>query len=442
MSPHRSPQHRDAAQPAPTTGRAAPHRRWAVPIAALAVLATSTVTAVQVSATEAAEAAVSRTTAVTASVTKATDNGLGSTPQMGWNSWNAYHCDIDEDKIKAAADRVVALGLRDAGYEYINIDDCWQEPERDAEGALVADSERFPGGIKALADYVHARGLKLGIYATPGSRTCANIWDGYPGRLGSLGHEEQDARTFAAWGVDYLKYDWCRADEDGVEEQTAFTKMRHALDATGRPMLYSIHAEPELPVDPWRPDVAHSWRTTVDIRDTWASMLDNFKKSVPQAEFAGPGHWNDPDMLEVGNSGMTDTEYRSHFSLWAMMAAPMLVGTDLAKADAATVEILANKEVLAVDQDRLGKQGTVLASEKGGWILVRELADGDRAVALFNESGTARELTTTARAAGLPDADTYRLRDVWRHRTSVTKGRIGATVPAHGTVMFRVSAGS
>lgn len=224
----------------------------------------------------------------------ALDNQLGRTPQMGWNSWNIHRCSIDENKIKAAADSIVDKGLKAVGYQYVNIDDCWQASTRDADGALQPDPVRFPSGIKALADYVHGKGLKLGIYATPGSRTCANIWDNYPGQLGSLGHETQDAKAFAAWGVDYLKYDWCKANEDGVDAQQAFTTMGSALKATGLLIFYSIHREPQQPVDPWRPAVANSWRTTSDISDNWASMIGKAHSNQPLAPSPGPAPGTTP----------------------------------------------------------------------------------------------------------------------------------------------------
>ena len=237
------------------------------------------------------------------------------TPPMGWNSWNAFRCDIDAQRIKAMADALVSTRLREAGYVYVNIDDCWQYPQRDAEGRLQPHPQRFPGGIREIADHVHARGLKLGLYANPGSRSCGNIWNDYPGKLGSLGHEERDARTFASWGIDYLKYDWCRADEDGLTGEAAFAKMSAALRATGRPIFFSIHHEPQLPVEPWRARVANAWRTTPDIRPEWARIMDILDRQVGLERFSSPGHWNDPDMLEVGNGELTDAEGRAHFSL-------------------------------------------------------------------------------------------------------------------------------
>lgn len=364
---------------------------------------------------------------------------LAKTPPMGWNSWNAYGCDINESKVKAAADAIVDGGYKDAGYEYVNIDDCWQAPNRDANGRLVPDPKKFPDGIKGVANYVHSKGLKLGLYATPGSRTCANIYNGYSGRLGSMGHVEQDARTFASWGVDYLKYDWCRADEDGLKPRPAFTEMRDALKATGRPIVYSIHREPELPMDAWRPNVANLWRTTPDIRDNWASLKSIIDHNAPLAKYARPGAWNDPDMLEVGNGGMADTEYRTHFSLWAEMAAPLLIGTDLQKADPETKRILTNKDVIAVDQDRLGIQGRVIADHDGTKVFDKPLARGDHAVALYNGADTAVSIETTAAELGIRRHRVYRLKNLWSGERTVTTGTIRADVPVHGTVLYRVS---
>ncbi|WP_053850956.1 NPCBM/NEW2 domain-containing protein [Streptomyces sp. NRRL B-24085] len=361
-------------------------------------------------------------------------DGLALTPPMGFNNWNSTHCraEFDESMVKGIADIFVDKGLKDAGYQYVNLDDCWALPERDADGKLVPDPARFPNGIKAVADYVHAKGLKLGIYTSAGTKTCNSA--GFPG---ALGHEYSDARQFADWGVDYLKYDNC--NNQGVDARLRYTTMRDALRATGRPIVYSICEWGENKPWEWASDVGHLWRTTGDISDTWGSMLSILKQNLPLAPHAGPGHWNDPDMLEVGNGGMTDTEYRSHFSMWSVMAAPLLIGTDLRSASAETFEILSNKEVIAVDQDPLGKQGAVVSSGGGRWVVAKEMKDGSRTVALFNESGSPQRIATTAAAVGLPGADAYTLRDLWRHRTHNTAGTISATVPAHGTVLVRVS---
>ncbi|ALO92181.1 Alpha-galactosidase [Streptomyces hygroscopicus subsp. limoneus] len=362
-------------------------------------------------------------------------DGLALTPPMGFNNWNSTHCraEFNASMVEGIADLFVEKGLKDAGYQYVNLDDCWALPDRDANGKLVPDPARFPDGIKAVADYVHAKGLKLGIYTSAGTKTCDST--GFPG---ALGHEYSDARQFADWGVDYLKYDNC--NNQGVDAQQRYRTMRDALKATGRPIVYSICEWGQNKPWEWASDVGHLWRTTGDISDSWSSMLSILKQNLPLAPYAGPGHWNDPDMLEVGNGGMTDTEYRSHFSLWSVMAAPLLIGTDLRKASPATFDILGNKEVIAVDQDPLGKQGTVVSSGGGRWVVAKEMKDGSRAVALFNESGTAQRITTSASAVGLPDADAYALRDLWQHRTYNTAGTIAATVPAHGTVLLRVAA--
>ncbi|MDG4863850.1 NPCBM/NEW2 domain-containing protein [Streptomyces sp. T-3] len=367
------------------------------------------------------------------------DDGLALTPPMGFNNWNSTHCraDFDEAMIKGIADIFVDKGLKDAGYQYVNLDDCWALPQRDANGKLVPDPVRFPNGIKAVADYVHAKGLKFGIYTSAGTKTCNPA--GFPG---GLGHEESDARQFADWGVDYLKYDNC--NNQGVDAKQRYIKMRDALKAasqtTGRPIVYSICEWGENKPWEWAADVGHLWRTTGDISDSWGSMLSIMKQNLPLAQYAGPGHWNDPDMLEVGNGGMTPTEYRTHFSMWSIMAAPLLIGSDLRKASADTFEILGNREVIAVDQDPLGKQGKVLSSEGGRWVVAKEMKDGSRAVALFNESGTAQRIATTAKDVGLPAADGYSVRDLWQHKSYNTAGTLSATVPAHGTVLLRVTA--
>ncbi|WNI26278.1 NPCBM/NEW2 domain-containing protein [Streptomyces sp. ITFR-16] len=364
-------------------------------------------------------------------------NGLALTPPMGFNNWNSTHCraDFNESMVKGIADIFVEKGLKDAGYEYVNLDDCWAKPERDADGKLQPDPVRFPDGIKAVADYVHAKGLKLGIYTSAGTRTCDSV-----GLPGALGHEFSDAQQFADWGVDYLKYDNC--NNQGVDAKERYTTMRDALAATGRPIVYSICEWGENKPWEWAAGLGNLWRTTGDINDSWGSMLSIMKQNLPLAPAAGPGHWNDPDMLEVGNGGMTDTEYRTHFSMWSVMAAPLLIGADLRRATPETFDILSNEEVIAVDQDPLGKQGVVLSSDGGRWVVAKEMGDGSRAVALFNETGEAQRISTTAGAAGLPKASAYTVRDLWEHITRNTAGGLSATVPAHGTVLLRVAADS
>ncbi|MER6914478.1 NPCBM/NEW2 domain-containing protein [Streptomyces sp. NPDC000594] len=359
---------------------------------------------------------------------------LALTPPMGFNNWNSTHCraDFNEAMVKGIADIFVERGLKAAGYTYVNLDDCWALPARNAEGKLVPDPVRFPNGIKAVADYVHSKGLKFGIYTSAGTKTCNRA--GFPG---ALGHEYSDAQQFADWGVDYLKYDNC--NNQGVDAKLRYTTMRDALKATGRPIVYSLCEWGQNKPWEWAKDVGQLWRTTGDISDNWGSMLSILKRNLPLAPYAGPGHWNDPDMLEVGNGGMTDIEYRSHFSLWSIMAAPLLIGSDLRKAPESAFEILGNREVIAVNQDRLGKQGTVVSSEGGRWVVAKELADGSRAVALFNESARPQRIATTAQAVGLPRAAGYAVRDLWRHSGTHTADTLAATVPAHGTVLLRVS---
>ncbi|MFE9779984.1 NPCBM/NEW2 domain-containing protein [Streptomyces sp. NPDC005775] len=362
-------------------------------------------------------------------------NGLALTPPMGFNNWNSTHCraEFDEAMVKGTADIFVEKGLKEAGYEFVNLDDCWAKPQRNADGKLEADPVRFPNGIKAVADYVHSKGLKLGIYTSAGTKTCDSV-----GLPGALGHEYSDARQFADWGVDYLKYDNC--NNQGVDAIERYTTMRDALAATGRPIVYSICEWGQNRPWEWAGELGNLWRTTGDINDSWGSMLSIMKQNLPLAPAAGPGHWNDPDMLEVGNGGMTDTEYRTHFSMWAVMAAPLLIGSDLRTATPETYRILSNHEVIAVDQDPLGKQGVVLSSDGGRWVVAKEMRDGSRAVALFNETGSAQRISTTAAAAGLARADAYTVRDLWAHTTRNTAGGLSATVPAHGTVMLRVAA--
>jgi alpha-galactosidase len=359
-------------------------------------------------------------------------NGLAKTPPMGWNDWNAFGCGVSESLVEQTADYLVSSGLKADGYQYVNIDDCWMTGSRDGNGNLVPDPAKFPDGISGVAAYVHARGLKLGIYESAGTATCA----GYPG---SLGHEQQDANSFAAWGVDYLKYDNC--NNQGVPDQQRYTAMRDALAATGRPITFSLCNWGNASVWTWGAGVGNLWRTTGDINASFGSLLSNFHTNVALAQYAGPGAWNDPDMLEVGN-GMSFTEDRAEFSLWAEMAAPLISGTDLRSASPATLSLYGNKNLIAVDQDPLGKQGTEISSGGGLDVLTKPLSGGDVAVTLFNETGSAATISTTAKAAGAPAASGYRLDDLWSNQVSSTSGTISATVPAHGVVVYRVSPGS
>jgi len=361
---------------------------------------------------------------------KLLDNGLARTPPMGWNSWNHFACNVSDSLIRQTADAMVSSGMRDAGYKYVVIDDCWQVA-RSADGTIQADPQRFPHGIKPLADYVHSRGLKFGIYTDAGTKTCQ-------GRPGTYGHELQDAKTYASWGVDYVKEDWCNAR--GLDAPTQYAKFRDALARSGRPIVFSIcewgYNEPWE----WAPSVGNLWRTTEDIEDTWPSMLSNLDISAQHATVAGPGHWNDPDMLEVGNGGMTDDQYRAHFSMWALLAAPLIAGNDLRTMSAATKTILTNPEVIAVDQDSLGAEGIMVwdtPPELQVWS--RRLHDGSAAVVLLNRSTAPAKITASFRRAGL-HVDSATVRDLWKHTDRGTFAReFSDTVPAHGAVMLKIS---
>ncbi|HEY0198767.1 MAG TPA: glycoside hydrolase family 27 protein [Rhodanobacter sp.] len=362
-------------------------------------------------------------------------------PQMGFNNWNSTHCrdEYNEAMIRGIADKFISLGLRDAGYRYVNIDDCWADWRRDKDGHLQANPKRFPGGIKALADYIHQHGLKFGLYSSAGTATCEPLQEnrGFPG---GLGHEKQDAETFASWDVDYLKYDNCNNQK--VDSRQRYTAMAEALRASGWPIFYSMCEWGES--KPWlwagKPPVdAGSWRTTDDIRDEYASMLKNFKQNVVLDRYASPGHWNDPDMLEVGNGGMTDIEYRSHFSLWSIMAAPLLIGTDLRTIKPDALQILLNKEVIAVDQDPLGMQGRQVSDAGGIHVIVKPLKDGSQAVVVFNENDAAHPIAVAASEIGLKVDTSYEVRDLWAHTQTKGDGSIKAELPAHAAAMYRIS---
>jgi alpha-galactosidase len=366
----------------------------------------------------------------------ALENGLALTPPMGWNSWNRFACNVTEDLVKSAADALVSSGMRDAGYEYIVIDDCWQV-SRDAAGNIVADAKTFPSGIKALADYVHSKGLKFGIYSDAGAMTCAK-------RPGSRGHEFQDALQYAAWGVDYLKYDWCNTGTENA--QAAYSTMRDALKAAGRPIVFSLcewgSNKPWL----WARDVGNLWRTTGDISDCWeckkghlsfAQILD---LQVGLETYAGPGHWNDPDMLEVGNGGMTTTEYRSHFSLWCILAAPLMAGNDLKNMSPDIKDILTNREVIAVDQDPLGMQGHRVRKDGDSEVWAKQLKDGSRAVVLFNRGESDADISVTWEDLGYPAHLSAAVSDLWAKKDlGKSTGSFTAKVPSHGVAMLRVA---
>ena len=360
-------------------------------------------------------------------------NGLAMTPPMGWNSWNKFDCEINESIIRAAADSMVSSGMKEAGYTYVVIDDCWHGP-RDAKGFITADARRFPSGIKALADYVHSKGLKFGIYSDAGRLTCAK-------RPGSQGHEYQDANTYASWGVDYLKYDWCNTGTRDAQE--AYTLMSDALRDSGRDIVFSICEWGTHTPWRWPPTIGNLARTTDDINDRWEgphSVLWILDQNEPLWPFAGPGHWNDPDMLEVGNGKMTNAEYRAHFSLWALMAAPLIAGNDLAAMDMPTRDILLNKDVIAIDQDTLGVQGRRVAQHGDSEVWVRPLAGGGRAVILFNRGAAPVPIAVDWAQLGYPKALRMHVRDLWTHRDlGVMSGGYTAQVAPHDVVMLRLA---
>jgi alpha-galactosidase len=369
----------------------------------------------------------------------ALDNGLARTPPMGWNSWNKYACKgINEGVVRETADAMTGNGMKDAGYQYVIIDDCWQTG-RDADGNIIVDKEKFPSGIKALADYIHTKGLKFGIYTDAGTMTCAK-------RPGSIGHEYQDARQYATWGVDYLKEDWCNT-LPGQNSEASYTLMRDALKASGRPILFSIcewgSTKPWL----WAGPIGNMWRATPDIQDCWDCKRAWGGGGVTQIldlmdgieSYSGPGHWNDPDMLEVGNGGMTTTENRAHFSMWALFSAPLLAGNDIEKMSADTKEILLNKEVIAIDQDGLGQQGRRVKKDGDLEIWSKQLADGGRAVALLNRGKAAAKISVAWTDIGYPDTVSASVRDLWAKKDVGHKaGGYSAEVPSHGVVMLKV----
>ncbi len=376
---------------------------------------------------------------------------LARTPPMGWNSWNKFGCDVSEKLIRETADALVESGMKEAGYQYVVIDDCWHGA-RDAAGNIHPDAARFPSGMKALADYVHSKGLKFGIYSDAGSKTCG-------GRPGSRGHEYQDALTYAKWGVDYLKYDWCNTE--GLKAEGAYVTMRDALYKAGRPVVFSICEWGDNKPWEWAKPVGHLWRTTGDIYHCWdceknygnwsswgvLKILD-MQKGLRQ--HAGPGHWNDPDMMEVGN-GMAPGEDRAHFSMWAMLAAPLIAGNDLRDMNRETRDTLTNREVIAVDQDALGVQGFRHLSEGALEVWLKPLQGGDWAVCFLNRGEAPHRVSFDwkkqggltdglSKASFSPDKTVYRIRDLWAGRDAGTTASVfAANVPAHDVVMLRLS---
>lgn len=377
--------------------------------------------------------------------------GLALTPPMGWNSWNKFACNVDENMIRQMADAMVSSGMKDAGYTYINIDDCWHG-DRDSLGFIHPDPKRFPSGMKALADYVHSKGLKLGIYSDAGSQTCG-------GRPGSRGFEFQDALTYANWGIDYLKYDWCNTE--GLKAEGAYKTITAALRRAGRPIVLSICEWGTDKPWEWGPAVGHLWRTTGDIYDcfdcikdhgTWKSwgVMQILDMQEGLRQYAGPGQWNDPDMLEVGNHGLSVNENRAHFTMWAMLAAPLIAGNDLRNMSKETVDILTNKEVIAINQDSLGIQGFKYATTDSVETWLKPLKNGDWGITFLNRSVQPKPIAFDWKAQVITDtlskqelnaqrAD-YKLRNLWtKKEAGNTKKPLRAIVPGHDVLTLRLS---
>lgn len=372
-------------------------------------------------------------------------NSLAQTPPMGWNSWNKFGCNVSESLLKEMADAMVASGMKDAGYEYIVIDDCWQVG-RDEQGNIQVDSVRFPNGMKVLADYVHDKGLKLGIYSCAGSYTCQ-------GRPGSRGYQFQDARQYAAWGVDYLKYDWC--SNEGQKAEAAYRTMSDALKASGRPIVFSICEWGESQPWTWGKGIGHLWRVTADIRDCYqckfdwggVGVLDIIDIMADLYPYAGPGHWNDAEMLEVGNGGMTHDENITHFSMWCMLATPLMAGNDLRNMDAESRTILTNKEAIAVNQDPLGQQARRFMDMGEKEIWAKPLANGELAVCFLNRTEQVWHLDHDWKRQTIYFANDvnihkkeYIVRDLWQHKDlGTTKEHTVYDIPGHGVLMVRLS---
>ncbi|MEA3479132.1 MAG: glycoside hydrolase family 27 protein [Bacteroidota bacterium] len=371
---------------------------------------------------------------------------LAKTPPMGWNSWNKFGCDVSETLIKEMADAMVSSSMRDAGYQYIVIDDCWQI-DRDSSGYIIADPERFPSGIKALADYIHKLGLKFGIYSCAGSKTCQ-------GRPGSRGHQFQDAMQYAAWGVDYLKYDWCH--NEGQNAKAAYKTMSDALKTCGRPIVFSICEWGRDKPWEWGKGIGHLWRTTPDIRNmyqgkvNWGGLgiVDIIDRQADLWKYAGPGHWNDPDMLEVGNKGLTRDENVTHFSMWAMLAAPLMAGNDLRNMSADVKKILTNKEVIAINQDPLGKQAIRWLDMGNKEVWVKFLKNDELAICFMNRSDFPWKENYNWERLNIYHGGKvikfkkmlYTIRDLWKHKgLKTTQKFLELNIPSHGVLMVKLT---
>ncbi|MEP7230780.1 MAG: glycoside hydrolase family 27 protein [Ginsengibacter sp.] len=359
---------------------------------------------------------------------------LAATPPMGWNSWNKFGCNVSEQLIKKMADVMVSSGMKDAGYEYIVIDDCWQVA-RDSKGNIVVDSVKFPSGMKALADYIHSKGLKFGLYSDAGTGTCQN-------RPGSYNHEEQDANQYAAWGVDYLKYDWCNAD--GLDAKTQYTKMSKALKNSGHDIVFSMCEWGSHNPWYWAQGVGNLWRTTGDIVNCfdckekwgglgWVLILD---EQEGLEKYSGPGHWNDPDMLEVGNGKLTEDESKAHFSFWCLLDAPLIAGNDLANMTDTTKNILTNRDIIAINQDPLGIQGSKKLDEGNFEVWTKPLKGGDYAVILFNRGGIPVDANVVFSSIGIKGS--YNAKDLWNKKDMGLLNKYSGTLKKHEAVVLHL----
>ncbi|MBN1974265.1 MAG: glycoside hydrolase family 27 protein [Sedimentisphaerales bacterium] len=370
--------------------------------------------------------------------------GLALTPPMGWNTWNTFGTNINETLIKETATIIANKGLKDAGYVYVVLDDAWMARERDENGQLVADPVKFPSGMKALGDFLHSLGLKFGIYNDAGTRTCA----GYPG---GRGHEYEDARLYASWGVDYVKYDWCNTGSANAQE--TYRTFGLALLAAKRPMILSMCEWGTAKPWEWASPIAHLWRTTGDIQDRystntrgrggygngWKDILDRQTEQKLE-QYAGPDHWNDPDMMEVGNRGLTFAESRAHFSFWCMLAAPLMMGNDLRIMTDDILKVLTDKDVIALDQDPLGKQGYRLIDEEGREVWVKELSNGNWAVCMLNDSPADVVMTLAWSDIPVLAGKTYKVRDLWSKKDlGTTKDNYSGSVVTHDVALFRLT---
>ncbi len=364
-------------------------------------------------------------------------DSLVLTPPLGWNSWNVFHENINEKQIQEIADAMVSSGLKDAGYIYLNLDDNWMDTKRDAQGNLQNNPKTFPSGMKAIADYVHAKGLKFGLYGDRGKRTCHHYNSKWDSQSGSNGHEEQDAKKLAEWGVDYWKYDNCDSDPNTQEKD--YTAMSKALRNSGRDIVFSICM---WEYKEWMPKIANLWRTTFDIGPEWIStswyrgVYEIIDANNKYWQIAKPGHWNDPDMLEVGNRGLSYEEQRSQMTMWSIMAAPIMISSDVRSMSNETKELYLNKDMIAINQDSLGVQGHRISDKQGKQVWTKPLKNGDLAVALLNNNNSTQ--TVECNFADIGVEGEVEVRDAWKKKDLGPLSHVSIELPAHGSALLRL----